>query len=100
MECAVCKAKVDDFKIHKPGEASPIIQQKDNIPEGQTVNIFDAYQQSFGAPLNKMDYGFQDFLDRAQGASTPVASKRNGKTEETAVLRIDNVPWVRGGLAI
>ncbi|CAL1709165.1 unnamed protein product [Somion occarium] len=91
MECAVCNAKVDDFKLQNfngiPSSTSnkrkPIVQSN------------DAYNQSFAF----LDNGFEDFIDRAQGASTPVAGMRSAsgrkasKPEERAVLRIDNVPW-------
>lgn len=48
----------------------------------------------------EVEFGDQDdFMDRAQGSSTPIAATRtghhgDGKSEERAVLRIDNVPWV------
>ena len=71
MQCAVCKGKVDDFKIHKPGTL-PAAIQKENIPEPEAQNIFDAYKESFGHPQGIVDDDFEDFLDRAQGASTPL----------------------------
>ena len=95
MQCAVCKAKVDDFKIHKPGTFPQASPQKENVPEVDSQNIYDAYKESFGHPQGVVDDGFEDFLDRAQGASTPVAAvKSMHKSDEKAVLRIDNVPWV------
>ena len=93
MECAVCKAKVDDFKLQKlslPSELSARAPQ----PPRNSVFLHE--------PLES---GFQDFIDRAQGSSTPVteskATRQQGssnKVNERPVLRIDNVPWVCGCL--
>lgn len=95
MECAVCKAKVNDFKIYKPDELTQVPQQQPE-PKTQTQSIYDAYRQSFGAVPSTPDDCFQDFVDRAQGASTPVQSTLSShKDDERTVLRIDNVPWVR-----
>ncbi|KAJ3558259.1 hypothetical protein NM688_g1028 [Phlebia brevispora] len=94
MECAVCKAKVNDFKIHKPGDMVDQSQQQDAEPAIPTQTVQNAYTQSFGLLSNNIDSGFQDFIDRAQGASTPVGSGRSShKGDERSVLRIDNVPW-------
>ena len=94
MECAVCKAKVNDFKIQKLSEIQRGPEERQAEP-AQTQTIRDAYQQAFGLTSGGADYGFQDFIDRAQGASTPVASGRSShKGDERPVLRIDNVPWV------
>ncbi|KAF7797063.1 hypothetical protein EIP86_008255 [Pleurotus ostreatoroseus] len=93
MECAVCKAKVNDFKIQKLSEIQRGSEEQQVNP-AQTQTIRDAYQQAFGLTLGGADDGFQDFIDRAQGASTPVASGRSShKGDERPVLRIDNVPW-------
>lgn len=98
MQCAVCKAKVNDFKIQKPGE----IPRASEVPQADSVqsqNIHDAYKQTFGLSLSGTDDGLQDFIDRAQGASTPVGSGRpSHKSDERPVLRIDNVPWVCSNL--
>lgn len=91
MECAVCNAKVDDFKLQNFGG----IPAKDTAkPKPQRVNE-GAYNQAYAF----MEHGFDDFIDRAQGASTPIAGSRSsrrksGKADDSVVLRIDNVPWV------
>ena len=95
MECAVCKAKVNDFKLQKlPATPSVSISPK---PMPQMNDFNSAYNQSF---VGALDEGFQDFFDRAQGASTPVGnrpqkSSNTIRPDERVVLRIDNVPWVR-----
>lgn len=88
MECAVCNAKVDDFKLQNFGGVPATKPKPQRVNEG-------AYNQNFAF----MDNGFEDFIDRAQGASTPIAGTRSsrrksGKADESVVLRIDNVPWV------
>lgn len=92
MECAVCKAKVIDFKLQKMGDVSPV--QSDNMDLDSNPS-----DQSFGLLPSVLDGGFDDFIDRAQGASTPVArafpAAKNSKIDDNVVLRIDNVPWVR-----
>ncbi|PSR71453.1 hypothetical protein PHLCEN_2v12720 [Hermanssonia centrifuga] len=96
MECAVCKAKVDDFKIKKPTAncaASFNTQTRSTTNHG---NNGDAYSHPFGLMPSVIDDGFQDFIDRAQGASTPIASAHSlpkSKSADSSVLRIDNVPW-------
>lgn len=92
MECAVCKAKVLDFKLQKVENISTPAPTRDDNDEN------DAYNQPF---ILSADGGIQDFFDRAQGASTPVARARQapgaakpGKADNNVVLRIDNVPWV------
>lgn len=99
MECAVCKAKVNDFKLQKlciPSESSKkpaMYLQEDNN------GAFNPRFVDLPVPL---DVGFQDFIDRAQGSSTPVPGARSAwkpptpsRSAERVVLRIDNVPWVR-----
>lgn len=92
MECAVCKAKVVDFKLQKMGDISPI--------QSDTMDIDSSpSDHSFGLLPSVLDGGFDDFIDRAQGASTPVArafsAANSSKVDGNVVLRIDNVPWVR-----
>ena len=97
MECAVCKSKVLDFKLTKvesmSGSPTPV------APVHMDDSDSDPYGQAFALPS---DGGIQDFFDRAQGVSTPVARSRPlpatakaNKSDEMVVLRIDNVPWVR-----
>lgn len=90
MECAVCKSKVDDFKLSK------VDSNFSCAPAPARMDIDDdSSNDSFCIPS---DGGFQDFFDRAQGASTPVprsrTTDRGSTVEERVVLRIDNVPWV------
>ncbi|KAI0088830.1 hypothetical protein BDY19DRAFT_149916 [Irpex rosettiformis] len=88
MECAVCKAKVNDFKLEKLCLPSEVPARASSQNGGGTF---------FSEPLES---GFQDFIDRAQGSSTPVMEVKGGRQQgnsarsgERAVLRIDNVPW-------
>lgn len=94
MECAVCNVKVDDFKLQNykgPSSGTP-------SPAPSTMERpGGAYNDSFTFASDVLDGSFEDFVDRAQGASTPVAgtrSIRKSKSDERVVLRIDNVPWV------
>lgn len=92
MECAVCNAKVADFKLQNLGGASTKDTTKPKVPR---TNNESAYIQ----PFTFMDTSFDEFIDRAQGASTPIANTRSsrrksGKADDSVVLRIDNVPWV------
>ncbi|KAI0938770.1 hypothetical protein AcV5_000379 [Taiwanofungus camphoratus] len=116
MECAVCKAKVDNFQLCKsPPTASERqcikrFQSNDPTTAGQhaysnvdgTDNSNALLPSAFENSLSlgaEVEFGDQDdFMDRAQGSSTPIAATRtghhgDGKSEERAVLRIDNVPW-------
>lgn len=101
MECAVCSAKVDDFKL----------QNFSGIPNNRTSSQPSSDHEdqemgngntSFSFSAGLMDGGFDDFLDRAQGASTPVIrnSRKQSKGGEGVVLRIDNVPWVSAGMKV
>ncbi|KAI0076516.1 hypothetical protein K474DRAFT_1708111 [Panus rudis PR-1116 ss-1] len=92
MQCAVCNAKVDDFKLQN-FKGIPTVDPEVKYNRSTPVSI-DAYNQ----PFDFYDEGFDDFIDRAQGASTPVAGVRSAgrkpsKGNERVVLRIDNVPW-------
>ena len=87
MECAVCKAKVLDFKLQKVETIAAPAPQRPGV-----------YPQAFGLSA---DSGIQDFFDRAQGVSTPVGRSmpapsegKSRKGDDKVVLRIDNVPWV------
>ncbi|KAI0341472.1 hypothetical protein BDW22DRAFT_308583 [Trametopsis cervina] len=97
MECAVCKAKVHDFKLQKLclPTAEPVKKPTARLHEG-TNSIFG---QPFGT-IDTLDFGFQDFIDRAQGTSTPAPKSKAARqtagqlrSGEHVVLRIDNVPW-------
>lgn len=95
MECAVCNIKVDDFKLQNykgPSSGSAISPPAMEAPH-------NAYSDSFSFTPGFLDGSFEDFVDRAQGTSTPVGGARSSKmppkTDESVVLRIDNVPWVR-----
>ena len=90
MECAVCKAKVLDFKLQKVENISaPMATCK----EGGGRELCN---QLFAFNAVTVDNAMQDFFDRAQGASTPIArgSANIGRADGKVVLRIDNVPWV------
>lgn len=94
MECAVCNVKVDDFKLQNyKGPSSGT-----SLPAPVPMDLSgDVYNSSFSFAPGVLESSFADFVDRAQGASTPVAGspdRRSGKSDERAVLRIDNVPWV------
>ncbi|THH32550.1 hypothetical protein EUX98_g1634 [Antrodiella citrinella] len=93
MECAVCNVKVDDFKLQNykgpsSGTSNPAPPPME-MPHG-AYNDF-----TFASGI--LEGSFEDFVDRAQGASTPVAGARTDtkstKPDEHVVLRIDNVPW-------
>ncbi|GBE87667.1 hypothetical protein SCP_1103440 [Sparassis crispa] len=100
MECAVCKAKVDDFKLCRStsgkSTVAKTLESDAYIDHDDFARGMDAF-----AGASEVDMvvdtpafcGFDDFMDRAQGASTPVAGRREIKSEEPVVLRIDNVPW-------
>ncbi|TCD68741.1 hypothetical protein EIP91_009887 [Steccherinum ochraceum] len=94
MECAVCNVKVDDFKLQNykgpsSGVSHPVVPPMENFN--------DAYMDSFSFAPGVLESSFAEFVDRAQGASTPVAGnraeKKSAKPDERVVLRIDNVPW-------
>lgn len=89
MECAVCKAKVNDFKLQKI--CLPNTEGHLKTPPPQMGSFMP----------EPLDSGFLDFIDRAQGSSTPVSGGKAGRSQgnsartgDRAVLRIDNVPWV------
>ncbi|OCH93331.1 hypothetical protein OBBRIDRAFT_725078 [Obba rivulosa] len=111
MECAVCKAKVDDFRLRKTTAAA--------VPTVEDAKTFlsaadsGAYMDEVGfdsgicllpsafdgnVSIDMAGFDHAEFFDRAQGASTPVAGARAGRAaypnrDERVVLRIDNVPW-------
>lgn len=97
MECAVCNAKVDDFKLQN-FNGIPAARSNSQPSPTDFDDQMDSSNQSFSFSAGLMEGGFDEFLDRAQGASTPVAairaSRHSGKSNEQVVLRIDNVPWV------
>lgn len=102
MECAVCKLKVDNFTLQPTQRDIP--QPTPDKILYPTFEEFDSgiglLPSAFNGNTPQRNSGFteyDDFMDRAQGASTPVAERRSpilGKAEEAVVLRIDNVPWV------
>lgn len=107
MECAVCNVKVNDFKLQnfKGVPGGDAASAASTLPFERLSPVMDvneerlAYMQSNPFLPSVLEDGFDEFIDRAQGASTPVggarASPRSGSaTEERVVLRIDNVPWV------
>lgn len=114
MECAVCKAKVDNFQLRKPPQGSFGNGLHQTAPHtsagGRSHGDLRVLDDDGGLLPSAFDGGalrgagsgeeLEDFMDRAQGASTPVAAARGTFDDEEGhlerpVLRIDNVPWVR-----
>ncbi|KAI0777753.1 hypothetical protein BD413DRAFT_468048 [Trametes elegans] len=110
MECAMCHMKVDDFSLCKPTVDSTMSTNSESklqriIEECSEIEEFDSgigLLPSAFSGRRADDAGLfeddDDFMDRAQGASTPVGGNRapvHGKaiSDERVVLRIDNVPW-------
>ena len=111
MECAMCHAKVDDFTLCKNGPdivaaTAPAESKLQRIIEECTeIEEFDSGIGLLPSNFNGREVGdvnlFDDdeiFMDRAQGASTPVAASNasftSARAADRVVLRIDNVPWV------
>lgn len=116
MECAVCKAKVENFKLHNfTGNlgTARVIDEKHSFEMdvlGSTEEAAFIENYDFDSGIMPGVFGaytggnFDDhieFMDRAQGASTPVSMIHSDHEHETftradehVVLRIDNVPWV------
>ena len=109
MECAMCHAKVDDFTLCKnDSETSPPPSSESKLQrileECSDIEEFDSGIGLLPSAFNGTsvdDIGlFEDelFMERAQGASTPITESRASlsgfKPTERVVLRIDNVPWV------
>ena len=110
MECAMCHAKVDDFTLSKASLDGGVSFNTESklqriIEEYSEIEDFDSgigLLPSAFSGLKTDDVGLfdddDDFMARAQGASTPVKAIRSpiasGVTCERVVLRIDNVPWV------
>ncbi|KAI0646377.1 hypothetical protein C8Q79DRAFT_962291 [Trametes meyenii] len=106
MECAMCHQKVDDFSLCKPafsttatgGSESKLAQIIEECNEFEDFDSGIGLLPSAFAGRKSDDMGLFDehesFMDRAQGASTPVGGVpgRAGLSERV-VLRIDNVPW-------
>jgi hypothetical protein len=128
MECAVCKLAVEDFYLQNSPDFSTSAKiassaQSTNLG-GNNVNVigksfFDTSPTA--SPLRRgtrtnvgevcmgllpsafemHTLGVGGFFDGARGASTPVPGRQNSATgNENAVLRIDNVPWVRDHSAL
>ncbi|OSX63296.1 hypothetical protein POSPLADRAFT_1073992 [Postia placenta MAD-698-R-SB12] len=112
MECAVCKAKVDNFQLRKPPQGSFGNGLHQTAPHtsagGRSHGDLRVLDDDGGLLPSAFDGGalrgagsgeeLEDFMDRAQGASTPVAAARGTFDDEEGhlerpVLRIDNVPW-------
>ncbi|KAI0372029.1 hypothetical protein BV20DRAFT_940669 [Pilatotrama ljubarskyi] len=105
MECAMCHLKVDDFTLSKTSfDVNSSMNSESRlhriIEECSEIEDFDSgiglLPSAFGG--RKEDIGlFEDdpeFMDRAQGASTPVGGMHAARANsERVVLRIDNVPW-------
>ncbi len=101
----MCHAKVDDFTLCKGSPESGVSLNSESKLQRIIEEIEDSGIGLLPCAFNGDgvgDVGLFDedelFMDRAQGASTPVASKpafAHGKHPERVVLRIDNVPWVR-----
>ncbi len=110
MECAMCHAKVDDFTLCKNGPDVGITTPTESklhriIEEYADMEEFDSGIGLLPSNFSGREIGdinlFDDdeiFMDRAQGASTPVAGSNasftSTRTLDRVVLRIDNVPWV------
>jgi len=109
MECAVCKSKVDDFQLHKafpttgakhgasaaaPGKKRANAYSPSNVSPHET-SILPGLYDTGGVQGNGGVCDYDDFMDRAQGSSTPVSGSRGDRrsAEDSVVLRIDNVPW-------
>ncbi|CCM05864.1 uncharacterized protein FIBRA_08100 [Fibroporia radiculosa] len=111
MECAVCKAKVDNFQLHKTNpwsaEGKRLAREMSGVQERAYSDaeyaahdeglLPSAFDGGPGKDLGGVE-SFDDFMDRAQGASTPVAGRRAQRHSELGsarrvVLRVDNVPW-------
>ena len=92
MECAVCKAGVDDFHLESSSEntsshAAP--QAKWSAPESSNVLLPSAFDN------NPFVVHSPPMFERVQMTSTPVMDDSLvPKSKEPLVLRIDNVPWV------
>ncbi|KAI0711264.1 hypothetical protein C8Q76DRAFT_735768 [Earliella scabrosa] len=109
MECAMCHAKVDDFSLCKTGPDTAPVNTESKlqriIEECNEIEEFDSGIGLLPCAFSGKSVGdvamFDEdelFMDRAQGASTPVASHASAsfapsKASERVVLRIDNVPW-------
>ncbi|KAH9831159.1 uncharacterized protein C8Q71DRAFT_861894 [Rhodofomes roseus] len=108
MECAVCKSKVDNFQLHKAPPTTGAIPGTSGAgkkraaafgPSGLSPHDNSILQGLCDATNRVRGNGgigdYDDFMDRAQGSSTPVPGSRGGHrgTEESVVLRVDNVPW-------
>ncbi|KAI8986901.1 hypothetical protein BD414DRAFT_487416 [Trametes punicea] len=110
MECAMCHAKVDDFTLSKGSldvcaAASSDSNLQRIIEECSEIEDFDsgigllpsAFRGRRGDDLTLFEED-DEFMNRAQGASTPVSAARTSthtkvRSCERVVLRIDNVPW-------
>ncbi|KAI0674379.1 hypothetical protein C8Q78DRAFT_1014437 [Trametes maxima] len=106
MECAMCHQKVNDFSLCKPsfGTTATVGAESKLARIIEECNEFEDFDSGIGllpsafAGRKGDDVGLFDeddsFMDRAQGASTPVGGI-TGRTGfiERVVLRIDNVPW-------
>jgi hypothetical protein len=122
MECAVCKAGVQNFHLQGPTDFS---RSTSGSNPNDSIRDTDMTGKSFldslisptsspvrkgpsaaGAHVGLLPSAFEcpgisvadggDFFDGARGVSTPVPGRQqSGTGKECVVLRIDNVPWVR-----
>ena len=105
----MCHAKVDDFTLCKDGPDGGVT----TITESKLQRIVEEYAEiEFDSGIGLLPSNFSGreigdinlfdddeiFMDRAQGASTPVAGSNasftSTRSTDRVVLRIDNVPWV------
>lgn len=105
----MCHAKVDDFTLSKssPDIGAPTTSESKLqriIEECAEIEEFDSGIGLLPSTFSGLGDGglFDDdeiFMDRAQGASTPIAGLQGplagNRAPGRVVLRIDNVPWVR-----
>jgi hypothetical protein len=94
MECAVCKAGVENFHLKSASEcSSPITPARPKFSGVETANVL--LPSAFD--INPFLVQEPQFFGRIQGTSTPIAfdSQSLPRVKEAIVLRIDNVPWVR-----
>lgn len=107
----MCHAKVDDFTLCKNGPDVGVTTSTESklqriIEECAEIEEFDSGIGLLPSNFSGREIGdinlFDDdeiFMDRAQGASTPVAGSNasftSTRSSDRVVLRIDNVPWVR-----
>jgi hypothetical protein len=92
MECAVCKAGVDDFNLKSlPENSTPhsVSQINRSLIETSGALLPSAFDN------NPFVVQSPPIFERAQRTSTPLMDDLFiARPKEPPVLRIDNVPWV------